>query len=293
MIVQGAKQGDLPLGWVEIEDWTNPATDERTRKWQGPAETLEAAYDEVKKILVDTGGAVLAYSPTVSVAGVLAEVAVVIPPGGGDAVMIAGDIAPPSFSIVPVEYDIPVEQRYIGDTDSAANLAYLPALDAALKSADPDEFREWWDGATETQRRVAYWRMMGVRTFKSNAYTVSATRYLPRTQKAQNIIYAQVNQVLTWAELRALSYVFRSGIAEPKALKPDGTLASLLWLVRPPRVTLKAKWLEVSQNFIGAFRWPADFYPGGKWESNVDPLEGSTGGGTGGSTGGDTGGGNA
>ena len=289
MIVQGAAQGTLPVGWVETEDWDNPATGERTRKWQGPSVTLDTAYDEVKKILVDTSGAAIAYAPTVSVAGVLAEVAVVIPAAGGDAVMIAGDIAPPSFSIVPVEYDIPVEQRYVGDTDSAANLAYLPALDAALKSADPDEFRSWWGAATPDQRRVAYWRMMGVRTYKSNAYTVSCTRYLPRTQKAQSEIYSQVNKVLTWAELRSLSYVFRSGIAEPKALKPDGTLASLLWLVRPPRVTLKAKWLEVSQNFIGAFRWPADFYPGGNWESNVGPLDGSTGGGTGG----DAGGGNA
>ena len=296
MIVQGAAQGKLPIGWVETEDWKNPATGERTRKWQGPAATLENAYDEVKKILVDTSGAAIAYAPTVSVAGVLAEVAVVIPPGGGDAVMLAGDIAPPSFSIVPVEYDIPVEQRYVADEDSAANLAYLPALDAALKSADPDEFRSWWDAATPDQRRVAYWRMMGVRTYKSNAYTVSCTRYLPRTQNAQATIYSQVNKVLTWMQLRSLSYVFRAGIAEPKALKPDGTLASLLWLVRPPRVTLKSKWLEVSQNFIGAFRWPKDFYSGGKWESNTGDLDGGSGdagGGdsSGGSTGGDTGGG--
>ena len=292
MIVQGAAIDKFPPGWVETEDWTNPATGERTRKWQGPAATLKDAYDEIQKILVNSAGNAIAYAPTVSVAGVLAEVSVVIPALGDNATMTPGDVAPPSFSIVPVEFDIPVEQRYVGDTDSAANLAYLPALDAALKSADPDEFRSWWDAATVNQRRVAYWRMMGVRTYKANAYTVASTRYLRRSSTAADTVFSSVNKVLTWIQVKTLSGVIGS-IPQPQVLNPDGKLTPLKWLVRPPRITLKSKWLEVSQNFIGAIRWPADFYKGGNWESNVGPLDGSTGGGTGGDAGGDAGGGNA
>lgn len=285
MIVQGATIDKFPSGWVETEDWKNPATGERTRKWQGPAATLEAAYKAIVAVLVDTSNAAIAYSPTVSVAGVLAEVSVVIPALGDNATMTPGDVAPPSFSIVPVEFDIPVEQRYVGDTDSASNLAYLPQLDAALKSADPDEFRSWWDNATADQRRVAYWRMMGVRTYKSNAYTVSTTRYLRRDSKAGSV-FNLVNSVVDWATLKKTSGVIGS-IPEPKVLSTDGTeLKSLFWLVRPPRITLKAKWLEVSQNFIGAIRWPADFYSGGTWNSDTGSLDGSTGGGTGGGSGG-------
>lgn len=246
-------------GWGKLSDITNPNTDERTIIYRGAASTRTQAFDALKELYdnasITGSGTTTIYEWRVYISDItITDV-------------WSDDVKVPTLSITPTESEIPLCE--IGDASTLdyivqANKHY-PKLLSLWKSGDIKGINDYVASNTDA-KKIAYWICQGITTKTQTCYCASVTRYM-RLNSKSNMVYGNVDTVVAW------SYV--SNLCKFSAPEPKPNDKALQWLVRAPSVNvIDKKWIEVSQNFLGAYRYP-EFYTNGSWlaDESIFPLK--------------------
>lgn len=252
-------------GWVKLTAFTDPNTGNIVEQWRGPYSTRATALTAFATYYTGKAWGVQSNGGTSTLCGFTVTV---VPLSWGDVSTPVGDVKQPSYSIVPVEKVIPLSEIDVpSGVLSATDLKCLPKLLALWKAGNITGINAFV--AENACKKAAYWVVNGTDTKVQTTYNVSVTRFMRLGSSVPTGIYSGVDTVLSsWSSVTSHMLISASGLPEPKM---NGK--SLKWLVRAPQVDRYEKWLQIKQNYEGAYRWP-NFYQGGDWvpDEAIFPL---------------------
>lgn len=251
-------------GWVKLTSFTDPNTGNITDQWRGPYSKRDAALTAFSTYYTGKAWGVQNNGGTSTMCGFTITV---VPLSWGDVATPVGDVKQPSYSIIPVESEIPISEIDVpSGVLSATDIKCLPKLIALWKAGDIAGINAYV--SANACKKAAYWVVNGIETKTQTSYNASVTRFMKLGSTVPTGIYSGVDTVLTWSGVTSHMLVSASGLPEPTM---NGK--SLKWLVRAPQVDRFEKWLQIRQNYIGAYRFP-NFYQGGDWvpDESIFPL---------------------
>lgn len=257
--------GESAEGWVKLTAFTDPNTGNIVEQWRGPYSTRAEALTAFATYYTGKAWGVQSNGGSSTLCGFTITV---VPLSWGDVATPVGDVKQPSYSIVPIEKEIPISEIDVpSGVLSETDIKCWPKLIALWRAGDIAGINAYVN--ENNCKKIAYWIVNGRETKTQTTYNASVTRFMKLGNSVPSGIFTGVDTVKTWSGVTSHMLVSATGLPEPTM---NGK--SLQWLVRAPQVDRFEKWLQIRQNYEGAYRFP-NFYQGGTWvpDESIFPLK--------------------